>query len=61
MPILNLEKVLEQLRPGNTVSVPIEIRIDVPGCTCSSRTQEQLDRADVCVACVSYFDLGGTD
>ncbi len=33
------------------------IVIDVPGCTCGERTQEQLDRADVCPACVSYFDL----
>lgn len=31
--------------------------IDVPGCRCVERTQKQLDRADVCDACVSYFDL----
>lgn len=31
--------------------------IQVPGCTCGERSQEQLDHADVCDACVSYFDL----
>ncbi len=31
--------------------------IDVPGCACEERSQEQLDCADVCDACVSYFDL----
>ena len=39
--------------------MPIDppIVIHVPGCTCNERTREQLDRADVCDACVSYFDL----
>ena len=36
----------------------ITIIVNVPGCTCETRTQEQLDRVDVCDACVSYFDLG---
>lgn len=31
--------------------------VDVPGCTCHEHTKTQLDRADVCPACVSYFDL----
>jgi len=31
--------------------------IKVPGCTCDQRTQAQLERVDVCSACVSYFDL----
>lgn len=32
--------------------------IEVPGCTCAERTQQQLEQADVCPSCVSYFDLG---
>lgn len=34
--------------------------IDVPGCTCPVRSQAQMDRGDVCDACVSYFDLEPT-
>ncbi len=36
---------------------PTQVVIDVPGCGCRMRSQAQLDRADVCPACVSYFDL----
>lgn len=35
----------------------ISVVINVPGCRCIERTQKQLERADVCDACVSYFDL----
>lgn len=33
------------------------LMIDVPGCTCGERTDDQMNRGDVCAACVSYFDL----
>lgn len=42
-------------RPSDEVE--LECVISVPGCTCAERSQSQLDRADVCQACVNYFDM----